>query len=57
MENWIIVKSKSGKNKEDGCPIGQILCRSKNDIEQAIKDNSIHDPVLKKYLEVFFEEK
>lgn len=48
-ENWVIVSSKSGKHKA-GYPIGEILCRSSKDVEQAIKDHNIHDPVIRPYV-------
>jgi putative phage-type endonuclease len=51
MENWFVVKSRSGKHKEFGYPIGEILVQSREEIDSAIKNHDIHDPVIIPYLE------
>jgi hypothetical protein len=51
MENWFVVKSRSGKHKEFGYPIGEILVQSREKIDSAIKNHDIHDPVIIPYLE------
>jgi len=50
-KDWVVVESISGHHKEFGYPIGRILCRNKDWIPEIIKDNDIHDPIVKPYLE------
>ena len=49
MKDWVIVSSKSGHHKEFGYPIAEVLCRSLEEVNKAIQDNEIHDPVVTKY--------
>lgn len=51
MESWKVLKSKSGTHKEFGYPLPQILCRNQKDLEAALENSEIHDPVIKNYLE------
>lgn len=48
IKDWVVVSSKSGMTK-DGFPIGEILCRDAREVEYAIRDHKIHDPVVKPY--------
>lgn len=50
MHNWKILRSKSGKTS-DGFPASQILCRSPDEIPQAIIDHKIADPVIGDYMQ------
>jgi hypothetical protein len=49
MDNWFVVKSKSGKSK-DGFPLGEVLLRSKKEAEQYLKELAIEDGIISKYL-------
>lgn len=48
--NWRILRSKSGKTC-DGFPASEILCRSPDEIPQAIIDHKIADPVITNYVD------
>lgn len=50
MKDWVVVRSKSGKHPEYGYPIGEILCRSLEDVESAIKNSGMDDPIVEPYL-------
>ncbi len=49
MNDWVIVKSKSGNHKDHGYPLGEILIRDPKDIERSIKESEIHDPIITSY--------
>ena len=48
MNEWYVVTSKTGYDSE-GFPCGQILCRKKEDITDAIKKNNIDEPLIMDY--------
>ncbi len=49
MNEWKIVRSKSGTHQEFGYPLSQILVRYPEDINKAIKEAQIHDPEIIDY--------
>ena len=49
MDNWIVVKSKSGRDKH-GFPLGEFICRDGEDAMKLIQDLNIKDAVSSKYL-------
>ena len=51
MNDWMVVKSKSGTHHECGYPIGEILIRNSDDIQKVIKEHKIYDPIVIPYLE------
>lgn len=49
MDEWLILSSKSDKHPEYGYPMGQILCRSKKEADEHIKNSPFKDIQIKKY--------
>jgi len=49
MINWHIVQSKSDKHLECGYPMGQVLCRSKEEAEELCKESEFKDCYFREY--------
>lgn len=50
MKDWYVVSSISGIDPEFGNPIGQFLCRSKEDAEETAE--GIYDAIIERYLDL-----
>ncbi len=50
MDDWKIVKSRSGFHQEFGYPLPEILCRTGSDLKEALENSEIHDPEIISYI-------
>lgn len=49
MKDWKVIKSKTDKHPDCGYPMGQILCRTKEEAEKFINSSEFKDCIIEDY--------